>query len=121
MDLKSVFIGSILTVIVAWCFVFVTKSTFTDMDNLEKRLYKNHMYDASQYFPNFSGNENRIRKNISKNVDTFFDVLSDVRWVHISKTVDTKTYVIEFTSADSMTQASLWLDSNNEVNSISPY
>ncbi len=122
MDLKSILLGFILTVIAVWCLIWLRgDQSFINTDNLEKRLYENHWTVATQYFPKFNGNKGRIRKNIGKNVDTLLDVISDVKWVRISKTVDTKTYVIEFTSADSLTQASLWLDGNNEVDSISPY
>ena len=62
----------------------------------------------------------KIQERCDEIVNHYIDVVSNVRKASVSKTIDTETYVIKFTSADGEV-ASLWLDENGEINSVSEY
>lgn len=61
-----------------------------------------------------------LRKRAKEITNHFISVASNVRRVNISKTLDTRTYVIGFIDGKGK-EASLWLNENGKVESISEY
>ena len=84
----------------------------------ENRLFNNHMKQARQWLP---GNvfDNDIRKAIRKDICAFRDIANNVKYVYVNKTQDTDCYVLTFIS-DTL-KVSLWLNSDNSINSITRY
>ena len=62
----------------------------------------------------------KIQGRCNEIANHYIDVASNVRKVSVSKTIGTEAYVIKFTSANGK-MASLWLDENGTINSISEY
>ena len=76
---------------------------------------------AEKWMKKRSGStSDKIQERCNEIASHYIDVVSNIRKVSISKTIDTETYVIKFTSADGKI-ASLWLDEDGGINSISEY
>jgi hypothetical protein len=62
----------------------------------------------------------KIKERTKEVVSHYAQVALNVRYVQVSRTMDTNDYVIKLISADGK-EASLWLDSDGFVRSISEY
>lgn len=90
------------------------------IDLLVERTLKSWFKQVGSELPKEDWAIQECRKNVKKSVLQWRGVASDVVSVSISKTEDTDQYVVRLTDSEGR-EASLWLNKDGTVNSISSY
>lgn len=96
-------------------------SQMTDTKDLIKRLQGRWIEKTRGARINRTyDNPTILTYHIERNIRTLIQIIKDIDKVEVSKTIDTKTYIITLVDSKN-NRLSLWLDSKNNVNSITPY